>query len=63
MRSLRALGVVAGLVLAITACGPGTAPVGQAPMVTMTAEALETVRQQFNAAADGPRVVLLLSPT
>jgi len=32
-------------------------------MVTMTTEALETVRQQFNAAADGPRVVLLLAPT
>jgi len=63
MRPLRALVVVAGLVLAINACGPGTAPVGQAPMVTMTADALETVRHQFNAAADGPRVILLLAPT
>ena len=63
MRSLRTVLVVVGLVLAIQACGPGRAPSGQAPMVQMTAESLETLRQQFNAAPDEPRVILLLSPT
>jgi hypothetical protein len=29
----------------------------------MTAETLDTLRQQFNAAPDEPRVILLLSPT
>jgi hypothetical protein len=32
-------------------------------MVVMTEQAMETVRQQFNQAADQTRVVLLLSPT
>jgi hypothetical protein len=63
MRSLRSLIVIASLVLANNACGPGNAPVGQAPMVTMTAETLATLRQHFNESAASPRVVLLLSPT
>ena len=62
-RLLRASVVVIGLVLALQACGPGRAPAGQAPMVQMTAEALDTLRQQFNTTPDEPRVILLLSPT
>lgn len=62
MRRVRSL-VVAASALAILACGPGREPVGQAPMVEITAASLETLRQQFNAASDRPRVVLLLSPT
>lgn len=50
-------------VLGVGACGPGAAPGGQPPMVVMTEQAMETVRQQFNQAADQTRVVLLLSPT
>lgn len=49
--------------LLAAACGPGTAPTGQPPMVTLTAQTLEVVRQQFNQDADQARVVLLLSPT
>lgn len=49
--------------LGVGACGPGAAPGGQPPMVAMTEPAMETLRQQFNQAADQTRVVLLLSPT
>ena len=46
------------------ACGPGNAPVGQAPLVTLSAQAtLDPVKQPFNAAAGEQRVILLLSPT
>lgn len=60
-----AVGAVAVVVtlLSVGACGPGTAPAGQPPMVALTHQTLEAVRQQFNQAADQTRVVLLLSPT
>ena len=46
------------------ACGPGNAPVGQAALVTLSAQtALDPVKQPFNQAADEHRVILLLSPT
>ena len=46
------------------ACGPGNAPVGQAALVTLSAQpALDPVKQPFNAAAGEHRVILLLSPT
>jgi hypothetical protein len=61
-QALRGLSVIA-LLLALQACGPGVAPQGQPPMVQMTTEALETLRGQFNATPDIPRVILLLSPT
>lgn len=63
MRSLRAGLIVSGLIFASQACGPGLAPAGQAAMVQLTPEALETLRREFNAAPDVPRVILLLSPT
>lgn len=47
----------------LVACGPGTTPAGQQPMAVLTAQTLETLRQDFNQASDRPRVVLLLSPT
>lgn len=62
-RHVRWLPVVVVLALTLQACGPGNAPAGQPPMERMTAETLETVRQQFNAAPEATRVVLLLSPT
>jgi hypothetical protein len=55
--------VITLLTVAIAACGPGRAPTGQPPMVTKTTETLEALRQEFNAAPDAKRVVLLLSPT
>ena len=50
-------------VLRIVGCGPGTVPAGQPPMLAITNETLPIVRNDFNAAADQHRVVLLLSPT
>lgn len=62
-RHLGALVALAVLSCGLVACGPGTAPVGQPPMVFLTEQTLETVRQAFNETSDRPRVVLLLSPT
>jgi hypothetical protein len=39
---------------------PGHTPAGQAPLVNLDQAAFE---QQFRAAATGPRVLVLLSPT
>ena len=54
--------LVAGL-LGVAACGPGTAPAGQPPMITISDQTLEAVRQEFNRTVGETRVVLLLSPT
>ena len=42
--------------------GPRTAD-GQAPLAELSAASLEQLRADFNAAADQPRMILLLSPT
>jgi hypothetical protein len=39
-----------------------TAP-GQPPLAELTPGSLDELRAEFNAAADRPRVILLLSPT
>ena len=38
-------------------------PVGQRPLVSLTADDVSPFRSQFDAAADRVRVVLLVSPT
>jgi hypothetical protein len=38
-------------------------PRGQPPLTSLTPSNLEQFKQQFNDAADRPRMVLLLSPT
>jgi hypothetical protein len=53
--------VVGGLTLfVLNRDRPGTAPAGQ-PAVSMVD--LDRFRQAFNAAADQPRLLVLLSPT
>jgi 3-dehydroquinate dehydratase len=42
--------------------GHRTAP-GQPPLAELNVGALEQLRADFNAAADQPRIILLLSPT
>ena len=42
--------------------GHRTAP-GQPPLAELDAASIEQLRADFNAAADQPRVILLLSPT
>jgi hypothetical protein len=43
--------------------GPGSAPRGQEPVATLSAGNLGEFEKAFDAEADVPRLVLLLSPT
>ena len=43
--------------------GGGQAPSGQPPLRNVTAQSAGEIRNEFNAAKDEPRVLLLLSPT
>lgn len=43
--------------------GPGTVPAGQQPLATLTASNVGTFQVAFDADANFPRMVLLLSPT
>lgn len=45
------------------AWGPGGPPAGQEAIVEINAQSLEQFRTAFNAAADHPRMIALLSPT
>ena len=69
MKNARRAFGVAGLVVLIAAAvawyrfAPGEAPVGQPPLVTIDAVALEGLRAEFNRHANETRVIVLLSPT
>jgi hypothetical protein len=58
-------GVAAVLVLlaAVYLWGPGSAPRGQDPVVTLSEGNLGEFERAFDAETDVPRLVLLLSPT
>ena len=43
--------------------GPVATPVGQPPLAEIGEQTLDQLRAEFNAAADRPRIVALLSPT
>jgi len=43
--------------------GPGKVPVGQPPLVTLSSTNISGFEGAFDADADLPRLVLLLSPT
>jgi len=43
--------------------GGSQAPAGQTPLKSLTADNVAEVKNQFNAAKDSVRVLLLLSPT
>jgi hypothetical protein len=59
------IGIAAVLVLLGVAYlwGPGSAPRGQEPIVTLSEGNVLEFEKAFDAAADAPRLVLLLSPT
>ena len=64
----RTLGVLAvvmafGLGVAWFLLGPGEAPAGQPPLVTLDFSSLEALRTEFNRDSKQPRVIVLLSPT
>jgi hypothetical protein len=62
-RVLWALAVVAvGLGVVWYASRP-VAPAGQPPLVTLDADSLGTLRSDFNGAAGGTRIIVLLAPT
>jgi hypothetical protein len=43
--------------------GPSEVPTGQKPLVTLSSTNFSYFQKAFDAHADGPRVVLLVSPT
>lgn len=64
-KKLIVLGVV-GVALLLGASylwGPGTVPAGQQPLVTLSSANVNAFETVFDADADMPRLVLLLSPT
>jgi hypothetical protein len=42
---------------------PRVTPAGQPPLLELTSENLEDLRGRFNAFTEGPRVLMMLSPT
>jgi hypothetical protein len=64
-RTLGALAVVVALVLGVAwfLLGPGEAPAGQPPLVTLDLNLLEALRAEFNRDSNHARVIVLLSPT
>jgi hypothetical protein len=67
MRKKRLIRVAVAAVLVLLAVaylwGPGSAPRGQAPVVTLSEGNFVEFENAFDAEADVPRLVLLLSPT
>ena len=69
MKNARRTFGVSGFVLVVAAAvawyrfAPGETPVGQPPLVTVDAEALEGLRADFNRYGSETRLIVLLSPT
>jgi hypothetical protein len=67
MKRKRLIGVAVTAVLVLLAAvylrGPGSAPRGQAPVVTLSKGYFGEFEKAFDAETDVPRLVLLLSPT
>lgn len=65
-KKLVILGVVLAAVLLVAIYlvqGPGTVPAGQLPLTTLTSANSDPFETAFDADANWPRLVLLLSPT
>ena len=67
MKERRVIGVVVAAVLVLLAAaylwGPGSAPLGQEPVVALSEGNPGEFEKTFDAESDVPRLVLLLSPT
>jgi len=56
--------VVAALLLAgVYLWGPSKTPAGQPPLLVLSASNFSEFQSAFDSAADGARIILLLSPT
>jgi hypothetical protein len=55
--------VILVLLGAVYLWGPSSAPPGQEPVVSLSAENFSQFENAFDAGSDAPRLVLLLSPT
>jgi hypothetical protein len=62
-RGFLTIAVILVLGIAWFLVGPGEAPAGQQPLVTLEPAALETLRADFNRDSNHARVIVLLSPT
>lgn len=64
-RKLALIAVIVALLLAAVwyQFGGHRTAAGQPPLAELTAGSLEAFRADFNAAADQPRMIVLLSPT
>jgi hypothetical protein len=67
MKKRRLIGIAVAAVLVLLAVvylwGPGLAPHGQEPVVTLLEGNTGEFEKSFDAESDVPRLVLLLSPT
>jgi hypothetical protein len=67
MKKERLIGIAAAAILVLLAVaylwGPGSAPRGQEPVVTLSEGNPGEFEKAFDADTDVPRLVLLLSPT
>ena len=64
-RKLALVAVIVALLLAAAwnQFGGHRTALGQPPLAELNTESLEQLRADFNAAADQPRMIVLLSPT
>lgn len=55
--------VVVVLLVVFYLWGPSSAPAGQRPLLDLSSANFSEFTKAFDAGADGPRLLLLLSPT
>jgi hypothetical protein len=66
MKRKLAIGVAVCVILLLAIFylwGPSSVPQGQEPLVTLSASSINDFQKAFDAQTDGPRMILLLSPT
>jgi len=67
MKKKRAVFLALAAVLVLLAIfyvwGPSSVPAGQEPLLKLSTANLSDFQKAFDAEADGPRIILLLSPT
>ena len=67
MKKKRVIALVVAVIVVLFAAGylwgPGAAPRGQEPLVSLSGQNFSEFEKAFDEGADVPRLVLLLSPT